>query len=273
MKRITMTLAAMTLAAPVYAQNFAVVNGQPLTDKSLDQFIGLLVSQGAPDTPQLREQIKDDMINRLVLVQAAEKAGVTKQESVQTELDLARQSILVRALMSDYLDKHPVTQQDVQKAYDELKAEHGDDLEYQVRHILVEEEEQANDLLKQIKDKEVTFEDAAKEHSKDPGTGANGGDLGWAKAANYVAPFAEAVKALPKGQLSEKPVQSQFGWHIIEVIDERPVAFPPLEQVSAQLEELLREQSLTKYQEELRQNATIEMGDGKSQTPVSLHRK
>src|SRR5690554_1366840 len=135
MKRFALTLAAIVIAAPVYAQNLAVVNGQPITQKSYDQFVQLLISQGAPDTPQLREQIRDEMINRVVMVQAAEKAGVTKDPAVQTELELTRQGILVRALMTDYLSKNPITQEQVQKEYDKLKGEHTSDVEYQVRHI------------------------------------------------------------------------------------------------------------------------------------------
>jgi len=258
MKRIALSLAAIAIAAPVFAQNVAVVNGQPITQKSYDQFIQLLISQGAPDTPQLREQVKEELINRVVLVQAAEKAGVTKDPAVQTELELTRQGILVRALLADYLKKHPITQEQVKAEYEKLKAEHGNEMEYQVRHILVEEEPLANDILKQIKEKKATFEELAKKHSKDPGSAAQGGDLGWAQADNYVAPFAEAVKNTKKGTIADKPVQSQFGWHIVEVIDERPVSFPAFDQVSNQIEEMLRQQELNKYQEKLRAEAKIE---------------
>ncbi|AWB34062.1 peptidylprolyl isomerase [Orrella marina] len=258
MKRFAMTLAAVAFAVPVYAQNLAVVNGEPITQKSYDQFIQLLVSQGAPDTPQLREQVKEEMINRVIMVQAAEKAGVSDDPAVHTELELTRQGILVRALMSEYLEKNPVTQEKIQAEYDKLKAEHGQDVEYQVRHILVEEESLANDLLKQIKDKKASFEELAKEHSKDPGSAAEGGSLGWAQAENYVAPFAEAVKSTPKGQMADKPVQSQFGWHIVEVIDERPIEFPSFDQVSTQLQEMMREEELAKYQQKLRADAKIE---------------
>lgn len=257
MKRIAMTLAAMAIAAPALAQNIATVNGQPITQKSYDQFIQLLVSQGAPDTPQLREQVKEEMINRQVMVQAAEKAGVTKDPAVVAELELTRQGILVRALMSDYLAKNPITQEQVRAEYEKFKNEQAKAVEYQVRHILVEEEQLANDIIKKLKDKSATFEQLAKEHSKDPGSAAEGGNLGWAQAGNYVAPFAQAVESTPKGQMTDKPVQTQFGWHVVEVVDERPVAFPPFEQVSTQLEEMMREQTLAKFQQKLRSEAKI----------------
>lgn len=258
MKRIVMTLAAFAFAAPLYAQNIAVVNGEPITQKSYDQFIQLLVTQGAPDTPMLREQVKEEMINRVIMVQAADKAGVAKDPAVQTELELTRQGILVRALMAQYLEKNPITQERVQAEYNKIKAEASKDVEFLVRHILVEDEAKANDLIKQIKDKKATFAELAKQNSKDPGSAANGGELGWAQADNYVEPFAAAVKSTPKGQMAAKPVQSQFGWHVVEVVDERPVEFPSFEQVSSQLEEMMREEELTKFREKLRAEAKIE---------------
>ena len=100
-------------------------------------------------------------------------------------------------------------------------------MEYKVRHILVEDEKTANDLLAQVKSNKSKFDDLAKKNSKDPGSAERGGDLGWAPATNYVQPFAEAVTKLKKGQLVDKPVQTQFGWHVIQVDDTRPVEFPP----------------------------------------------
>ncbi|CAP42046.1 peptidylprolyl isomerase [Bordetella petrii] len=257
MKRIVMLAAACAVALPAFAQNVATVNGKAISQQSLDQFVKLLVSQGATDTPQLREQVKQEMINRQIFVQAAEKDGVAKQADVQTEIELARQGILVRALMADYLAKHPVTDQQIQAEYDKAKQQQAGQMEYKVRHILVEDEKTANDLLAQIKGNKSKFADLAKQNSKDPGSAAKGGDLGWASPTNYVKPFADTVSSLKKGQLADKPVQTQFGWHIIEVEDTRPVEFPPLDQVRPQLEEMLRQQTLTAYQKELREKATI----------------
>ena len=165
------------------------VNGKAITQQSLDQFVKLLVGQGAPDTPALREQVKQEMINREVMVQAAEKAGIAKEADIKTELELARQGILVRALMADYLKKNPVTEQAVQAEYDKLKKEQANVFEYQVRHILVEDEKLANDLQSQLKDKKAKFEDLAKKNSKDPGSAEKGGDLGWiARGSGMVKP-------------------------------------------------------------------------------------
>lgn len=258
MKRFAMLIAAATLAAPIYAQNIATVNGQPITQEAFEQFVELLGTQGAPDSPQLREQVKEEMINRLVMVQAAEKAGLTSDPAIKTELELARQGILVRALMADYLETNPVTEAKVKAEYDKLKQEQGEVLEYNVRHILVEDEATARDIQEQLKAGSASFEDLAKAQSKDPGSAAQGGSLGWASVDNYVAPFAEAVRNTPKGQMTDAPVQTQFGWHVIEVVDARPIAFPPFEEVRTQLEEMMRQQALVQFQQQLRGEANIE---------------
>jgi len=258
MKRLAILLATLAVAAPLHAQNVATVNGKPITQKNIDEFVTLLVSQGATDSPQLREQVKQEMINRQVLLQAADQQGITKQAAVQTELELARQGILVRALMSNFLEKNPVTDAQINAEYEKLKAEQGNQQEYKVRHILVEDEKLANDLTAQINGKKAKFEDLAKKNSKDPGSAERGGDLGWAPASNYVQPFAQAVTSLKKGGVSAKPVQTQFGWHVIQVEDTRPVQFPPLEQVRPQLEEMLRQQKLAEYQQSLRTKAKIQ---------------
>lgn len=258
MKRILTLVAACAIALPVYAQNAATVNGKAISQKSLDDFVKLLVSQGATDNPQLREQVKQEMINRQVFVQAAEKQGIAKQPDIQTEMELARQGILVRALMADYLQKNPVTDATIQAEYNKIKKEQAGNQEFNVRHILVENEQTANDLLAQIKSGKLKFEDAAKKNSKDPGSAERGGELGWAPPSNYVAPFADAVSKMKKGQLTDKPVQTQFGWHIIKVEDTRPVEFPPLDQVRPQLEEMMRQQKLSDYQKQLRDKAKVQ---------------
>jgi peptidyl-prolyl cis-trans isomerase C len=257
MKRIVMFAAALALAAPIYAQNVATVNGKPITKANVDEFVKLLGTQGATDSPQLREQVKEELINRQVMVQAAEAAGLLKDATITVELELARQGILVRALMADYLKKNPITDAKIQAEYDKLKKAEDGKFEYEVRHILVEDEKTANDMQAKLKAKSAKFEELAKS-SKDPGSAEKGGNLGWAADSNYVEPFAKAVAATPKGQLSEKPVQSQFGWHVIEVLDKRPVEFPPLDQVRKELEQMMREQTLAAYQADLRSKAKVQ---------------
>jgi peptidyl-prolyl cis-trans isomerase C len=257
MKRLAVLAAACVIALPVYAQTVATVNGKAISQEKLDQFVSLLVSQGAPDTPELRTQVKQEMVNRLVAVQAAEKAGLDKEPAIQQEMELARQGILVRALMADYLKKNPVTDAKIQAEYDQIKKEQAGKQEYKLRHILVEDEKTANDLTAAIKAKTTTFDAAAKKDSIDPGSGKNGGDLGWGPASNYVPEFAQAVEGLKKGEMTDKPVKTQFGWHIIQVEDARAVKFPELAEVKPQIEEMMRQQQLAEYQQSLIKAADI----------------
>lgn len=258
MKKLVMLAAACAVAAPAFAQNVATVDGTPITQQAVDQFVQLLVNQGATDSPQLREQVKQELINRQIFVQAAERSGVAKKPEVMTEIELTRQGILVRALMTDFLEKHPVTDKQVTEHYQKLKKEQGNRQEYKVRHILVEDEKTANDLIAQLNGKKAKFEDLATKNSKDPGSAQRGGDLGWAPAENYVEPFAAAVTKLKKGEVTAKPVQTQFGWHVIQLEDARPVEFPPLEQVRPQIEEMLRQEAVANYQQSLRSKAKVQ---------------
>jgi peptidyl-prolyl cis-trans isomerase C len=158
--------------------------------------------------------------------------------------------------MADYVKKNPITDAIAKAEYDKLKKAEDGKFEYNVRHILVDDEKLANDMQAKLKAKSAKFADLAKQ-SKDTGSADKGGDLGWAPNTNYVEPFAKAVAATKKGQLASAPVQSQYGWHVIEVIDVRPIEFPPFEQVRPQLEEMMKQTALTTFQAELRGSATI----------------
>jgi len=257
MKRLVLFAASCAIAIPAYAQNVATVNGKAISQKQFDDFVSLLVDQGAQDSPQLREQVKQEMIGRLVAVQAAEKAGLDKQDAVRQEIELARQGILARALMADHLEKNPITDADIQAEYDEIKKAQANQQEYKLRHILVEEEQAAKDIIAALQGKKTTFDEAAKKDSIDPGSGANGGDLGWSPSSAYVPEFAQAVENLKKGEMTTAPVQTQFGWHIIQLDDARAVSVPDLDDVKPQLEEMLRRDKLVQFQQGLMESADI----------------
>ncbi len=255
MKRVVMLVAALAVAGPVFAQNAAVVNGKPIPSARVDQFVKLLARQGQPDSPQLREQIREELINREVFLQEAEKRGVSKKPEVQSELELTRQSVLIRQLFNDYLEKNPVSDAQIQAEYDTIKKAQGEK-EYRARHILVDDEATAKGLIAKLKGG-AKFEDLAKQ-SKDTGSAANGGDLDWSTPSNYVGPFADALTKLQKGQLTEAPVQTQFGWHVIQLDDVRDVQFPALDEVKPQIEEQLRQNKLREWQEQLRKSAKVQ---------------
>jgi peptidyl-prolyl cis-trans isomerase C len=168
---------------------------------------------------------------------------------------MARQAIVIRALVGDYLQKHPVSDADLKAEYDKYKAQVGDK-EYHARHILVDKEEDAKAIIAKLKNG-AKFEDLAKQ-SKDTGSAANGGDLDWNTPSQFVKPFADAMVSLQKGQITETPVKTQFGYHVIKLEDVRPAKVPPFEEVNQQIAEQLQQQKLQAYQQELRKKAKIQ---------------
>jgi peptidyl-prolyl cis-trans isomerase C len=250
-------LLAMTVmvAAPVFAQNVATVNGKAIPASKVDQVVKQVVAQGkATDSPQLRDAIKRDLIGREVLIQEADKQGIGGRADVKAAIDNARQSIIINAMLADYVKKNPVTDAQVKAEYDRYKAQVGDK-EYHARHILVGTEDEAKAIIAKLKGG-AKFEELAKQ-SKD-GTAANGGDLDWASPASYVPEFSKAMVALQKGAITETPVKTQFGYHVIKLEDVRPAKVPPLDEVKQQVKESLQQRKLAAFREELMKKAKIQ---------------
>ncbi len=242
-------------AIPVMAQNIAVVNGKPIPSSRVDTMIKQMATQGQKDTPELRQMIKEEMINREILMQEADRRGLSSSGEVKNQLDIARQAIVIRALISDYVKKNPVSDADVKAEYDKFKAQAGDK-EYLARHILVEKEEDAKAIISKLKTG-AKFEELAKQ-SKDPGSAANGGSLDWASPTAFVKPFSDAMTSLQKGQVTENPVKTQFGFHVIRVDDVRAAKVPSMDEVKPQITESLQQKKLQAYQQELRQKAKVQ---------------
>jgi peptidyl-prolyl cis-trans isomerase C len=253
--RLLLALIALA-AAPAFAQNAAVVNGKAIPSSRVDAIVKQLVAQGqAQDTPQVREQIKKEVIAREVLMQEATKEGYDKKPEVKQALENARQTIMVNALAREYISKHPVSDADVQAEYDKFKAQTGDK-EYHVRHILVDSEQAAKDIIAKIKGG-AKFEDLAKQ-SKDTGTANSGGDLDWAVPSAFPPEFGAAVKGLQKGQVTETPVKTANGFHVVKVDDIRAAKLPALEEVKPQIQEELANRKLAAYQEEMVKKAKVQ---------------
>ena len=208
------------------------------------------LAQGGQDTPEVRNAVKEELNTRELLAREAKKQGVDKNPDVKTQMDLASQTVLVRAYVSDWIKKNPVPEADLKKEYDAIKTQIGDK-EYKVRHILVEKEDEAKDIIAELQ-KGAKFEELAKSRSKDPGSKDKGGDLDWNAPANFVKPFGDAMKSTPKGKFTAQPVQTQFGWHVIEVDDIRDAKVPGFEEVKPQLQQRLQAQWLDKYFKDLR---------------------
>src|SRR5450830_2079456 len=253
--RLLLALVAVA-SAPAFAQNIAVVNGKAIPTSRADVLVKQLVAQGQQaDSPQLREMIKKDLISREVLMQEAEKQGYGKDAAVKTQLDNARQAIVVNAMVADYVKKNPVKEADVKAEYDRFVKETGDK-EYHVRHILVDTEAQANEIIAKLKGG-AKFEELAKQ-SKDTGSAANGGDLDWASPGNFVKPFSDAMVALKDGQVTDKPVQSQFGYHVIKLEGSRAAKVPALDEIKGQIEQALTQKKIAAYRDELVKKAKVQ---------------
>jgi len=245
---------ALAIGGSAAAQNIAIVNGKAVPKARVD----LLMQQAArggqqPVTPELEARVRDEVVLREVFAQEAEKRGIAASTDYRSQMELARQTILIRELFADYQKKNPVSDVEAKAEYDKFKGQ-ATGTEYRARHILVEKEDEAKSLLKQLI-AGAKFDELAKKHSTDKGSGANGGDLDFAKADSYVPEFGSALAALKKGETTQTPVKSQFGFHIIRLDDTREAQFPPFEEVKPQVLQRLSQQKLQQYQEELRKKA------------------
>ncbi len=252
--RLVVSLFAAFVALPAFAQTVATVNGTAIPQARADVMIAEQKSQGAPDSEQLRGAIKEELVRREVLSQAARAKGLEKAASVQAQMDLARQAVLIRAYLQDYVKGHPVSDADVKAEYDKIKSQLGDK-EYKARHILVDKEEDAKAIIAKL-EKGEKIEDLAKQ-SKDPGSRDKGGDLGWANPAGFVKPFADALTKLEKGKFTTTPVKPEFGYHVIKLEDSRALKAPPFEEVKGQLKQRLEQQVVERHIADLRGKATV----------------
>ena len=245
-----------TMALPVAAQNLAIVNGKAVPKERAEVLKQQVERSGRPVTPELENQIKEVVIAREIFMQEAQKRGLEGSADYKAQMELARQTILIRELFVDFQKNNAVTDAEIQAEYDKFVAANAGK-EYKASHILVEKEDEAKAIIASIK-KGGKFEDIAKKQSKDPGSGARGGDLDWASPSSYVAEFTEALVKLEKGKMTQTPVKSQFGWHVIRLDDVREAQLPKLEEVKPQIAQQLQQQKLAKFQEDLRAKAKVE---------------
>jgi len=252
-----LTAAVLISTAPwAAAQNVAIVNGKPVPTSRADALAAQVAASGQPVDDTVRAKIREEVILREIFMQEAQKRGLGGTEDFKAQMELARQTLMIRALFADFQKKNPVTDADVKAEYDKFVSANSGK-EYRARHILVEKEEEAKAIIASLKGG-AKFEDIAKKQSKDPGSGANGGDLDWAPAASYVPEFSEAMVKLEKGKVSEAPVKTQFGWHVIRVDDIRQAELPKLEEVKPQIVQQLQGMKLNQFQQDLRSKAKIQ---------------
>jgi peptidyl-prolyl cis-trans isomerase C len=255
----TLALAAALFApAASMAQNIAIVNGKAVPKARADALIQQVTKQaeasGQQLPPDIERRVKDEVVLREIYMQEAEKRGLTATAEYKLQMENARQTILQRELFEDFKKKNPVTEAEARAEYEKFKSQAATGKEYRVRHILVENEDEAKALIVQIKGG-ASFEELAKKSSKDTGSAEKGGDLDWAPPSSFVPEFSGAMVALSKGGVSETPVKSQFGWHILRLDDVRDAQFPPFEEVKGQIDQYLEQQKVEAFRTQLKAKA------------------
>ena len=252
-------LLSATLALPMaaQAQNITLVNGKPVPKARVDALIKQVQAQAAAQgqqlPPDIDQRVRDKVVMDEIFTQEAEKRGLAATADYKLQMEQARQAVLTKLVTQDFAQKNTVSDADIKGDYDKFKAQSAG-TEYRARHILVEKEDEAKALIAQIKGG-ASFEDLAKKNSKDPGSGANGGDLDFAAPGSYVPEFSQAMVKLKKGEMTQEPVKSQFGYHIIKLDDTREAQFPPFDDVKVQLKQRMEQQKLAAFIEEIRAKA------------------
>lgn len=261
MQKLTQIAAALAIGASISVsaiaadKAFVKVNGASVSQNLADAFIAEQTAKGAPDSPELRNAVREELIRRELLLQEAKKTGLDKKPDVAAQAEAARQAILIRSYVQDYVKKNPIQEAQLRAEYAKIKEQVGS-TEYKARHILVKEEAEAKAIIENLK-KGAKFEELAKQ-SIDPGSKDNGGELDWAAASNYVKPFADAMTVLAKGKYTEAPVKSDFGYHVILLEDSRPTSFPEFDEVKPRLMQQAQAQQITKMVDGLRAKAKVE---------------
>ena len=240
-------------AAP--AQNIATVNGVAIPSARAEAMLKEMATQGRPDSPQIRQAIKEELINREIMMQEASKLGIATQADVATQLEFSRQNVLVRAYIQEYFKRNAITDDEVKGEYDKIKQELGAK-EFRARHILVKTEDIAKGIIAKLK-AGGKFEELAKA-SEDPGSKEKGGDLDWATPSTFVPEFSQAMQKLKKGEVTQTPVKTQFGFHVIKLEDTRDTQLPTMDEARPRILEVLQRGRFEKMLADLRGKAKVE---------------
>lgn len=249
----TLSFSQITLAADAVA----TVNGKPIKATWVDYITKDAVAHGQKSSDNMRNAIINELIGSELAYQEAAKQGLDKNPEVLANQELTNRKVVVNAYLQDFMKKNPVTDADTKAAYEDYKKELGDK-EYNARHILVKTEAEAKDVIAQL-GKGGDFAKIAKEKSLDPGSKEKGGDLGWFSPAGMVKPFSDAVAGLKKNETTTAPVQTQFGWHVIKLVDSRATQAPSYDKVKDGLERTLQQRKLEKMMLGLKDKAKIDV--------------
>ena len=233
------------------------VNGVIIPQAHFDAMNKEREATGQPATPDVGNAIREELVSREVLSQAAKKKGLDRDATVAAQMDMARQAVLIRAFFDDFVKANPVTDAQLKTNYDQFVAQMGDK-EYKARHILVDKEDEAKAIIASLKRGDA-YDKVAKEKSKDTGSKDNGGDLDWGPAGRYVPEFGNAMKALQKGQTTDTPVKTPFGFHVIRLDDVRDMKVPKYDEVKDNLRQRAQQEQVSRLVQDLKSKAKIDM--------------
>jgi peptidyl-prolyl cis-trans isomerase C len=250
-------LVGTILSAPATAAEkpFVTVNRAAVSQATAAAFMAQGKARGMPDTPELRNKTKEELIRRELMFQEAKRIGLDKKPEIAAQAEAAKQTVIIRAFVDDFVKKNPLTDVQLRSEYDAMKAK-GGDTEYKARHILVKSDEEGKAIIASL-NKGDKFEELARQ-SIDPGSKATGGDLDWSSPAKFVKPFADALVALKKGKYTEAPVKSDFGYHVIKLEDTRPLKVPSFDEMKPMLQQSAQAQTVERMVSGLRAKAKIE---------------
>lgn len=259
--KLTHTLIAaaiLSFASSAFAaDSVATVNGKPIKQSVYDYIAKDATARGQKVDAPVKEAIINKLVDSEIVYQEAQKLGLDKQPDYLAREELARRELLTSAFLQDYVKKNPISDADTKAAYEQYKKAYGEK-EYSARHVLVKTEAEAKDIIAQL-GKGGDFAKIAKEKSLDPGSKDKGGDLGWFSPATMVKPFSDAVAGLQKGAVSPTPVQTQFGWHVIKLVDTRAAQPLSYDKVKDGLQKNLQQRNLEKLMADLRAKAKIDV--------------
>lgn len=235
----------------------ATVNGIAISKSRVDMVVQQGRSAGQPDTPEARKGIIEKLAMQTLAAEEAIRKGLDKSPEVMAQIDLIRQSVLANAYVEDLIKSSTASDDMLKAEYEKIKAALTGS-EYKARHILVGTEAEAKDIIAKLQKDASSFEKLAMEKSDDTGSKAKGGELGWFDLNGIVPEFGTAVSKLEKGTITQEPVKTQFGYHVILLEDSRPIEAPPFEEIKPQLAQQLQQQTLQKQMDDLKTKAKIE---------------
>lgn len=255
-----------SVSALATSKPFVTINGTAVSQETADLHIAQWKARGMSETPELKDNVREELIRRELMFQEAKRVGLDKKPEIATEVEAAKrkimaqveaakQVIVVRAYMQDLINKSPITDAQLKSQYDTIKAK-GGGKEYKVRHILVKNEAEAIAVITKLK-KGAKFDELAAE-SIDNGSKFNGGDLGWSSPGKFVKPFGEALASMNKGKITETPVKTDYGYHVIKLEDTRPLKVPSFAEMRPMLQQSAQTQIVEKMLNDLRIKARIE---------------